>query len=100
MSGCEKLYLEARQMLSNPKASIDEKASFLIDLYTQHAQLGYLVFEYLFTHRPALAWKYFDQSLCARLADILWRVPSEHLDFDIIARNGFLRELFSCQREL
>ncbi len=96
-SGCEKLYLEARQMLSNPKASIDEKAAFLINLYTQHAQLGYLVFEYLFTYRPALAWKHFDQSLSARLADILWRVPSEHLDFDIIARNGFLRELFSAR---
>jgi tetratricopeptide (TPR) repeat protein len=96
-SGCEKLYLEARQMLANPKISIDEKASFLVNLYTQHAHLGYLVFEYLFTYRPTLAWKHFDQSLSVRLADILWRIPSENLDFDIIARNGFLRELFSAK---
>ena len=95
--GCEKLYLEARQLLCDPKASVDEKAAFLIDLYTQHAQLGYLVFEYLFTHRPSLAWKHFDQSLSVRLADILWRVPAENLDFDIIARNGFLRELCSAK---
>lgn len=95
--GCEKLYLEARQMLANPKTSVDEKATFLINLYTQHTHLGYLVFEYLFAHRPALAWKHFDQSLSTRLADILWRIPSEHLDFDIIARNGFLRELFSAK---
>jgi tetratricopeptide (TPR) repeat protein len=95
--GCEKLYLEAREMLSNPKTTIDEKAAFLIDLYTRHAHLGYLVFEYLFTHRPALGWKHFDQSLSSRLADILWRVPDEELDFDIIARNGFLRELFSAR---
>ena len=96
-SGYEKLYLEARQMLSNPKASVDEKAAFLVDLYTGHAHLGYLVFEYLFTYRPALAWKHFDQSLSVRLADILWRIPFENLDFDIIARNGFLRELFSAK---
>ncbi len=96
-SGCEKLYLEARQMLSNPKASIDEKADFLIKLYTQNTKLGYLVFEYLFTHRPALAWKHFDQSLSPRLADILWKLPVENIDLDIISRNGFLRELFSAK---
>lgn len=95
--GCEKFYLEARQMISNPQKSVDEKAAFLIDLYTQHAHLGYLVFEYLFTHRPVLAWHYFDPSLSQRIADILWRLSSNHLDFDIIARNGFLRELFSAK---
>lgn len=95
--GCEKLYLEARRMIADPKVSVDEKASFLIDLYTQHARLGYLVFEYLFTHRPSLAWSHFDHSLSQRVADILWRLPSNNLDFDIIARNGFLRELFSAK---
>jgi tetratricopeptide (TPR) repeat protein len=96
-SGCEKLYLEARLMLTNPKASVDEKAAFLIDLYTQNSKLGYLVFEYLFTHRPALAWSHFDQSLSPRLADILWRLSPENIDLDIIAGNGFLRELFSAK---
>ncbi|HEX5711380.1 MAG TPA: tetratricopeptide repeat protein [Sulfuricurvum sp.] len=96
-SKCEKLYLEARQMLTNPKASIDEKATFLIDLYTQNSKLGYLVFEYLFTHRPILAWKHFDQSLSPRLTDILWKLPAENIDLDIIARNGFLRELFTAK---
>lgn len=96
-AGCEQLYLEARQMLTDAKASVDEKADFLISLYAQHTCLGYLVFEYLFTYRPSLGWKYFDQSLSLRLADILWRLPKENLDLDIISRNGFLRELFSAK---
>lgn len=96
-AGCEKLYLEARRMIADPKASVDEKAAFLIDIYVKHASLSYLVFEYLFTHRPALAWNHFDPSQSQRVADILWRLPSNHLDFDIIAQNGFLRELFSAK---
>ncbi|MFA6144487.1 MAG: tetratricopeptide repeat protein [Sulfurimonas sp.] len=96
-AGCEKLYLEARQMIANPKTSVDETAAFLVNLYGSHAHLGYLVFEYLFTHRPALAWIHFDPSLSQRVTDILWRIPCNHLDFDIIARNGFLRELFSAK---
>ncbi|MDD2829532.1 MAG: hypothetical protein PHW18_08170 [Sulfuricurvum sp.] len=95
--GCEQLYLEARQILSNPKASVDEKTTFLINLYTQHAKLGYLVFEYLFTYAPKLAWSHFDPSLSPRLADILWRLSPENLDLDIISRNSFLRELFSAK---
>jgi tetratricopeptide (TPR) repeat protein len=93
----EKLYLQARNLLTTPKLSIDEKATFLLSIYTQHAQLGYLVFEYLFTHRPTLAWSHFDHALAPRLGDILWRLPVESLDLDIIALNGFLRELFSAR---
>jgi lipopolysaccharide biosynthesis regulator YciM len=96
----EKLYLQTRAMLCHPKATIDEKADYLIKLYAQHSQLGYLVFDYLFTHRPSLAWSHFDQSLCSRIADILWRVPVEHLNMEIISSNAFLQELFSARGDL
>lgn len=93
----EQLYLQTRHLLANPKRSIEEKSTFLLTLYTQHAQLGYVVFEYLFTYAPTLAWSHFDHALAPRLADILWRLPAERLDLDIIALNGFLRELFSAK---
>lgn len=96
----QKLYLQARAILCRPKATIDEKADYLVELYTKHSQLGYLVFEYLFVHRPALAWNHFDQSLCARIADILWRVPLEQLNMEIISSNAFLQELFSARGDL
>lgn len=93
----EKLYLECRVLLGNPTLSIDEKVSRLIDIYRTHGRLGYLIFEYLFTHRPLAAWEHFDQSLAQRLTDILWRLDEGKLDLDIIASNGYLRELFSAK---
>jgi len=96
----EKLYLEARLFLNNPNHTVDEKAAFLGDLYQRHSILGYMVFEYLFANRPAMAWHYFDHALSHKIADILWRVGDEHLDLDIIARNAFLRELYSARGSL
>lgn len=93
----EQLYLECRLLLSDPAVGIDEKASRLIELYQTHRKLGYLIFEWLFTYRPALAWQYFDQSLSTRLTDILWRLRDDNLDLDIIANNTYLRELFTAK---
>ena len=92
-----KIYLECRRLLSDHRIPLDEKAQSLIALYTAHRQLGYMVFEWLFTYRPMLAWQHYDQSLSRRLCDVLWRIRDDHLDLDIIASNTFLRELFSAK---
>ncbi len=93
----EKLYLECRILIANHRIDMDEKARKLIELYETHRKLGYMVYEWLFTYRPLLGWKYYDQSLSTRLSDILWRVRDENLDLDIIASNTYLRELFSAK---
>ena len=96
----EKLYLECRTLISDHRISLDEKAHKLIELYETHRHLGYMIFEWLFTYRPILAWKHFDQSLSERLSDVLWRIADENLDLDIIASNTYLRELFSARGSL
>ena len=96
----EKLYLQCRLLISDHRIGIDQKAQQLIALYEEHHVLGYMIFEWLFTYRAHEAWKYFDQSLSERLSDVLWRLGDENLDLDIIARNTYLRELFSARGSL
>jgi tetratricopeptide (TPR) repeat protein len=96
----EKLYLECRLLITDHRITLDEKAQQLIKLYEIHRHLGYMIFEWLFTYRPILAWKHFDQSLSERLSDVLWRIADENLDLDIIASNTYLRELFSARGSL
>lgn len=93
----ERLYLECRALLGDYQVSTEEKASRLIELYTLHHKMGYMIFEWLFLHRPALAWEHFDQSLALRLSDILWRVREENLNLDIISQNTYLRELYTAK---
>jgi tetratricopeptide (TPR) repeat protein len=93
----EKLYLECRALLCDHRLDTEEKAERLIQMYEDHHKLGYMIFEWLFTYRPALGWKHFDQSLSIRLSDILWRLREENLDLDIISSNAYLRELFTAK---
>ncbi len=96
----EKLYLECRILIGDHQIDMDEKADRLVKIYQTHRRLGYMIYEWLFTYRPMLAWKLYDQSLSMRLSDILWRLRDENLDLDIISSNTYLRELFSSKGSL
>ncbi len=93
----DRLYLECMAMLNDPEITADEKAQRLIALYEKQHNLTYLIFEYLFVHHTALAWRHLDQSQCDTISDLLWRLGAEQLDLDIISKNGYLRELFSAK---
>lgn len=90
-------YLKCRLILVNPKLSIDERCEQLSAIYRETLSMGYLIFEYLFTHRSVRAWEIFDHALAHRLSDILWRLGEEKLDLAIISQNGYLRELFTAR---
>lgn len=90
-------YLKCRLILVNPKLTVDERCEQLSSIYQETLSMGYLIFEYLFTHRSSLAWKIFDHGLSNRLSDILWRLGEEKLDLAIISQNVYLRELFTAR---
>lgn len=90
-------YLTCRLILVNPKLTIEERCEQLAGIYRETLSLGYLIFEYLFTHKSAMAWEMFDHGLAHRLSDILWRLGEEKLDLAIISHNGYLRELFTAR---
>ncbi|MEA1918358.1 MAG: tetratricopeptide repeat protein [Campylobacterota bacterium] len=96
-AGKDKLYLKAISLMRSTKMDYDEKNAILIHEYEAHHKLSYLIYEYLFRHDATMAWKHLDQSQCERISDILWQLPEENLDLDIIASNGFLRELFTAK---
>ncbi len=93
----ERHYLELLALLHDTTIGPDEKTDALIARYETHHMLAYMVFEYLFRHAPGKAWRHFDQAQAERISDILWRLEPHQCDFDIIAHNGYLRELFSAK---
>ncbi len=92
----DRLYLECLSLMHTATLKEDEKVEKLIAIYREHHVLDYLIFEYLFRHHPKRAWENLDLSRVERVSDILWRLPEEMCDLDIIANNGYLRELFSA----
>jgi hypothetical protein len=93
----EKSYLNALLILNNPDLPPQDKAESLIEIYKKTNQLTYLIFEYVFRINPALAWKNFDNSKADLLVDILYNIDEKDLNFDIIKKNGYLRELYTAK---
>ena len=91
------MYLSIVSLQYNQKLPSEQKVKKIIGWYEDNHQLGYMIFEYLFKQTPSLAWKHLDQSLCIRIADILWNLEAHQLDLDIISSNAFLRELYSAK---
>lgn len=93
----DRLYLKTVSLINDVTIASEEKARALVEMYEASHQLSYLIFEYLFRHNPQLAWQHLDQSQCERLSDLFWQLQPEAYDLDIIAANGYLRELFSAK---
>lgn len=96
----DRLYLKSISLIHNNEVSQEEKTTALIEIYESSHQLSYLIFEYLFRHNPKVAWEHLDQSQCERLSDLLWQLSPQHYNLDIIAANGYLRELFSAKGDV
>ncbi len=96
----DKLYLKIKTLINDSSVTLEAKSDQLIALYTHHHKLSYLIFEFLFRHDPQKAWAHLDQSQCERIADILWQLPKEALNLDIITQNGFLRELYTARGDV
>ncbi len=93
-------YLNSLALLNDAQLSVEEKTDKLLAIYSQTHQLTYLIFEYLFRVNPQLAWKNFDSSKSELLTDVLWRVESKDLNFDIISQNSYLKELYTARGDM
>lgn len=96
----DRAYLKVLSLLNNSDITVDEKTHKIIETYKKDHQLAYMVFEYLFRVNPALAWENFDSSKSEIFTDILWQVDKKDLDLDIIAQNGYLRELYTARGDV
>ena len=90
-------YLKSLALLNDLKKSDEDKAEELLEMYRATHQLTHLVFEYLFRVNPKLAWENFDSSKSEVLTGVLWYLDSKDLNFDIISKTSYLRELYSAR---
>jgi len=96
----EREYLEALSLLSDIKIEDHKKVELLLDIYHKNHHLSYLIFEYLFRVDPIAAWNHLDTSKAELLVELLWRLDAKHLNLDIIAKNSFLRELYTARGDV
>ncbi|MBN2815227.1 MAG: hypothetical protein JXQ67_00980 [Campylobacterales bacterium] len=93
-------YLKSLMTLTNAEFSAQEKVEMLLAIYEESHELKYLIFEYIFRVNPSLAWENLDASQCELLTDIFWQLPAKSVNFDIISKNTYLRELYTARGDV
>ena len=99
-TAADSAYLKSLALLNDTTKNEVQKADELLEMYRATHQLTYLVFEYLFRVNPKLAWENFDSSKSEVLTAVLWYIDRKDLDFDIISKNSYLRELYSARGDV
>ncbi|MDA7818097.1 tetratricopeptide repeat protein [Sulfurimonas sp.] len=93
----ESTYLRILIILNNTELTSIERVEELLTIYKENHIFTYMIFEYIFRVDYKLAWKNLDSSKSELLVDILYNLGREHLDLNIINKNGYLRELYSAK---
>jgi len=90
------LYLKLLSLLASmeDETLIKEK---MVALYQEHQMLERMVFEYLFVKDPTLAWSILPLERLESMADILWNLDKDTIDFDVVKNSTFLQELYSAK---
>ncbi len=93
----ESLYLRTLSLLNAVDIDEELRKREIVFLYREHKKLERMVFGYLFRIDPKLAWRELDIEKAPLIADILWNLEKEKLDYDIISKSKFLQELYSAK---
>ncbi len=93
-------YLKNLNIIHSSEMGVDQKIEKLMQSYRKNGNLTYMVYEYLFRVNPEFAWKNLDASKSEKLTDLFWNLNKKDLDFDIISKNGYLRELYSARGDI
>ena len=94
------LYLQSLELLHSVEVDTEEKIQKLLGLYSNNRGMSYMVFEYLFRVNPILAWEHFDSSKSENLIDLLWNLPKNNLNMDVISFHPYLRELYTARGDI
>ncbi len=93
----ERAYLKMMRLLFDPKMNSTQKLQGIFELYTTHKELVRPVYIHMFRMDKDFAWEHLPYDELPKIVDILWNLPSDDLNFDIISKNTFLTALYYAQ---
>ena len=93
----EKAYIEMLKVINDFTINNNEKIDKILNIYKKYNVLDRMVFEFLFSVDYKTAWRELDLKKCIKLIDILWRLPKDSCNFDIILTNKLLKELYTAK---
>ena len=89
-----KTYLQALQIINDSLRTCEMRASELLDILEENKKANRLIAQFILIYQKELFWSHLDMFDIAQLVDLLWYIPKENIDFDIVNSNQTLKEIY------
>ncbi len=93
----EDLYIETLRLLNDPLISFEKKSMMLLDLFQKNKDIERIVVKYLLQFQKTLFWKNLELFDIKKSLDLLWYLNFDDIDFDAVAKNALLSELYTAK---
>lgn len=93
----EKIFIDTLMIINDPVHTYETKAEKLYEIFKETPLIERLVAQYLLQFNKETFWKHLNEFDCTKFVDILWYLNFDDIDFDKVAQNKFLSELYSAK---
>ncbi len=93
----EDVYIKTLEAIQDPLICFEENSIKLLALYKTEPIIQRLVAQYLLKYNKHLFWNNINIFSLKELIDLLWYLPKEDIDFNLISNNQFLEELYTAK---
>lgn len=93
----ERTYIHVLEILNDPVLSFDKKCKEIESLYTKDKIVERLYAQFLLQFNKEMFWKNTNRFDLRNLIDLLWYLNFDDIDFDLVAQNQFLNELYNAK---
>jgi lipopolysaccharide assembly protein B len=93
----DKLYVDTLMIINDATFSYEQKSKKLLEIFENSSFIERLVVQYLVQFNKELFWKYFEKFDFKKHIDIMWYLDFNDVEFDLVAKNPFLNELYNAK---
>jgi len=93
----EKIYIKTLSIINDPIESFEKKSEKLYKLLQDNPDIQRLVGEFYLQFNKKIFWEHIDQFDFKKMVDLMWYLNFDDIDFDKVAQNKFLNELYNAK---
>lgn len=93
----DKLFINTLSIINDPIESYEKKSEKLYKIFEKDILTQRLIAQFFLQFNKELFWKHASEYDFKKLVDIMWYLNFDDIDFDEVAKNKFLTELYNAK---
>ncbi|XOB61466.1 tetratricopeptide repeat protein [Campylobacterota bacterium DY0563] len=93
----DKIYIDTLTIINNPIESFEKKSEKLYEIFKENPDIQRLIVQFYLQYNKKFFWEHLNEFDFKKLIDLMWYLNFDDLDFDKIAQNKILNELYNAK---